>query len=188
MDKYMTFKRIIAFLAALGLWVISIKFSYNGFKFDSTTILWFGFVLAAVVTVVELVFNTKIGKLNPTLLVSGIVGYIYGIYTNVIGFYILQHGSLEGFWLGTNWVIPIFAGLIAEVLPEALLAWALRAGQEGDLLGNIFEMIFGKKTPKSSLGSSSPSYQRNYDYEEEDNFESNVTNRFKEKLEKSKRN
>ena len=142
-EKYLGFKRFLALVGAIGLWGMSIYFSYNGFKFNSTTILWFGVVLALVVTVVELAFNTRVGKLNPTLLLSGILCYAYGIYTNIIGFFILQHGTADGFWSGNAWFIPVFAGLIAEILPEALFAWALIAGGEGDLLGNILEMISG---------------------------------------------
>ena len=142
-DKYLGLKRLLAFLAAMGLWGVSLYFSYKGFEFESTTILWFGIVLALVVTVVELVFNTQIQKLNPTLLVTGIICYAYGIYTNITGFYILQHGSLEGFFSGANWLIPIFGGLISEVLPEALFAWSVGAFNDGDLVGNVLKIASG---------------------------------------------
>ena len=145
-DRYIGFKRMAAFVAAVGLWAVSMYFSYKGFEFDSSEILWFGIVLALVVTVVELVFNTKIGKLNPTLLGAGIVCYAYGIYTNISGFYALQHGVPEEFWAGNNWFIPVFSGLIAEILPEALFAWALGAAANGDLIGNIAEMFSGEQS------------------------------------------
>lgn len=146
-DKYLGLKRLISFLAAVGLWGVSIYFSYVGFKFESTVILWFGIVLALVVTVVELVFNTKITQLNPTLLVGGILCYVYGVYTNVTGFYVLQHPDLSDFFTGSNWVIPAFGGIVCEVLPEALFAWAVGAGAGGDLLGNIMD-IFGGTSSK----------------------------------------
>lgn len=144
-DKYIGFKRMAAFVAAIGLWAVSMYFSYKGFEFDSSEVLWFGVVLALVVTVVELVFNTKIGKLNPTLLGAGILCYAYGVYTNVTGFYSLQHGIPSEFWIGSNWFIPVFSGVITEVLPEALFAWAMKAASEGDLVGNIAEMFSGEQ-------------------------------------------
>lgn len=147
-DKYLGFKRFLAFLVAIGLWAVSMYFSYEGFAFDQTKVLWFGAVLSLTVTAVELVFNTRIAKLNPTLLVVGVACYIYGTVTNITGFYVLQNGSLDLFWSGTNWFIPVFAGLIAEVLPEAMFAWAMRAAGEGDLLGNVLEMF--NQTPAKS--------------------------------------
>lgn len=151
-DKYVGFKRMVAFAAAIGLWGLSMFFSYKGFEFESTEVLWFGIVLAGVVTVVELVFNTKIRSLNPTLLVAGILCYIYGAYTNVTGFYILQHGNLEGFFSGTRWLIPVFAGLLSEVLPEALLAWAIGAAGDGDLVGNVAELFGEQNKPSMKRG------------------------------------
>jgi hypothetical protein len=150
-DRYMDFKRLLAFLAAVGLWGVSMYFSYSGFKFESTEILWFGVVLALTVTVVELVFNTKIKDLNPTLIIIGIVCYLYGTYTNITGFYILQHGNLDNFFTKSSWVIPVFAGLVCEVLPEALLAWSWGVFDKGDLVGNIGE-IFGTthSSPKNA--------------------------------------
>ena len=146
--NYLGFKKLLAFCAAVGLWVVSINFSYNGFKFDNSKILWFGVVLALVVTVVELVFNTKLNQLNPTLLAAGALCYAYGIYTNITGFYILQHGNLEAFFTGSNWLIPSFSGIIAEILPEALFAWGLGAYAEGDLVGNVVD-VFGSDKPKN---------------------------------------
>jgi hypothetical protein len=140
-DKYIGFKRMAAFGGALALWAASMFFSYSGFKFDQTEILWFGLVLAVTVTVVELIFNTRIAKLNPTLLAAGILCYVYGVYTNITGYYVLQHGTLEGFFTGSNWLIPIFTGLITEVLPEAMFAWAMGAAGEGNLIGNVAEMF-----------------------------------------------
>ena len=140
-DKYSGMKRLLAIVAAIGLWSVSMYFSYKGFEFESTSILWFGIVMALVVTVVELVFNTKISKLNPTLLGAGILCYLYGTYTNITGFYVLQHGELAGFFSGTNWLIPCFAGIVSEVLPEALFAWGIGAQDEGDLVGNLSELF-----------------------------------------------
>jgi len=155
-DKYLGLKRLLATTAAVGLWGVSMYFSYKGFEFESTEILWFGIVMALVVTVVELVFNTKISKLNPTLLGAGILCYMYGVYTNVTGFYVLQHGELIGFFTGTNWLIPVFAGVVSEVLPEALFAWGIGAFDDGDLIGNIAEMFSDKPVQRGKPFSSAP--------------------------------
>lgn len=142
-DKYVGLKRLLAFVASIGLWGVSMYFSYKGFEFESTTVLWFGVVMALVVTVVELVFNTRIKDLNPTLVVSGMICYVYGVYTNITGFYILQHGTLDNFFSGSGFLIPIVAGLLSEVLPEALFAWALGAHGDGDFVGNVMEAFQG---------------------------------------------
>lgn len=140
-NKYLGLKRLLALIAAGGLWGVSMYFSYKGFEFEATEVLWFGIVMALVVTVVELVFNTQINKLNPTLIGAGILCYLYGVYTNVTGFYLLQHGELVGFFSGTNWLIPTFAGLVSEILPEALFAWGIGAYADGDLVGNVSEIF-----------------------------------------------
>jgi len=157
-DKYLGLKRMAATVASIGLWLISMNFSYQGFKFESTTVLWFGVVMAIVITIVELVFNTNITKLNPTLLMAGIICYIYGVYTNITGFYVLQHGNLSAFLEGTNWIIPCFAGIVCEVLPEALFAWGIGAADDGDLVGNITEMFSDKKPPQNK--NNKPPYQK----------------------------
>ena len=150
-NKYLGLKRLLALLAAIGLWGVSMFFSYKGFEFEATEVLWFGVVMALVVTVVELVFNTQITSLNPTLIGAGILCYLYGVYTNVTGFYILQHGDLAGFFSGSNWLIPSFAGLVSEILPEALFAWGIGAFDDGDLVGNVAEILASdKSTPRKS--------------------------------------
>lgn len=192
-DKYLGLKRLLAILASVGLWGVSMYFSYKGFEFESTSILWFGQVLAVVVTVVELVFNTKIKDLNMTLLAAGIVCYLYGIYTNITGFYILQHGELVGFFTGTNWLIPSFAGLISEILPEALFAWGWGAGQDGDAVGNIVEVFSNNQSSSNDGGRP----ERGYDPRDYGNSRStpqygnpasasprNATNSFMESLER----
>lgn len=180
-DKYTGLKKLLAIVAAAGLWGVSMYFSYKGFEFESTNILWFGLVLALVVTVVELVFNTKIRQLNPTLLVAGVICYVYGIYTNITGFYFLQHGELVGFFTGTNWLIPSFAGVIAEVLPEALFAWGLGAGNNGDFIGNLGEMLDNKKQNERTQNTNNTSNNfrnsSNREYEESNLFsQSSPTN------------
>lgn len=172
-EKYTGLKKMLAILAAAGLWGVSMYFSYKGFEFESTQILWFGIVMALVITVVELVFNTKIRKLNPTLLTAGVICYIYGVYTNITGFYFLQHGTLDGFFTATNWLIPTFAGIISEVLPEALFAWGVGAGSSGDFIGNIGEML-DKKENTQNRNDRKENYFENYgngrSFSDKDNY------------------
>lgn len=182
-DKYIQLKRLIAFISAIGLWAVSMYFSYKGFEFESTEVLWFGVVMALVVTTVELVFNTKITKLNPTLLLTGILCYMYGVYTNVTGFYVLQHGTLEGFFTQTQWLIPSFAGLVSEILPEALFAWGIGAYNDGDLVGNIGEMFAtntGNSNNKHQQNNQKRSYQPAYQGNNKQSKASSLEEFFKE--------
>ena len=77
----------LAVLAALVCWALSMWFSYLGFAVGNTQLLWVGWVLAGVVTVVELVFNSQTGKLSLTLIAAGVICYAYGIWTNITGFW-----------------------------------------------------------------------------------------------------
>lgn len=81
----------LAVVGALVCWGLSMYFSKEGFSVGNTVMLWVGWVLAGIVTVVELVFNSPTQKLSLTLIVVGILCYVYGIWTNVTGFWELQH-------------------------------------------------------------------------------------------------
>lgn len=140
-------KRVLSFLTSIGLIGISIWFSKMGFGVESgNQYEWIGWFLGIVVMVVELVFNTSIQKLNPTLIGAGILSYCYGMYTNVIG---LQDV------LGVSVGFAIILGLFLEVLPEPLFAWAIGVTDGGDVIGNIGE-LFGKAPTRSSYSPSIP--------------------------------
>lgn len=131
-DGFLRIKKILAFFASIGLIGVSILFSQKGFGIESNdTYKWVGLFLASIVTIVQLVFNTSIRNLNPTLIGSGILAYGYGIYTNVTGLKEIFDG----------WGMAIIVGLIIEVLAEPLFAWSVDAHSGGDVIGNIGQML-----------------------------------------------
>jgi len=136
----------LAVLGALICWVLSVYFSYLGFKVDNEQMLWVGWVLAIVVTIVELVFNSPTKDLSLTLVIAGIMCYGYGIWTNVTGFWSLQHPGIPFELLSMKSIMPYFIGLILEVLPEPLIMWGLMASTGGDFIGNISGLWNGTMT------------------------------------------
>lgn len=127
----------LAVLTALVAWVVSIRFNYLGFKLENDNGLWLGWFFGIVITVVELVFNSKTQRLSLTLIVVGIICYCYGSITNVLGFWSFQKGMIPFPWFDTSALMSWFVGLILEILPEPLFMWGIGAELEGDLLGNI---------------------------------------------------
>ena len=127
----------LAILGAIVCWVLSVYFSYLGFSLDNTQMLWVGWVMALVVTIVELAFNTPVHRLPLTLVVIGVICYAYGIWTNITGFWSLQHPGVPFEFFTIQSVMPIIIGLVLEVLPEPLLMWGIMAEIDGDFLGNL---------------------------------------------------
>jgi len=142
-ENLIKLKRIAAFLTSLGLIGISIWFSQLGFGIQSQDkYLWVGWFLGIVVTVMELVFNTSVQKLNPTLVAVGVMAYIYGMWTNVSGL-----GDIL-----PNVPFAIIVGLFVEVVPEPLFAWSIGVHDGGDVLGNIGDLFgFGNSQPKQTI-------------------------------------
>jgi hypothetical protein len=134
----------LAILGAVICWALSVWFSYLGFRIDSDKIAFVGWILAFVVTIVELVFNSQTGKLSLTLIVTGILCYAYGIWTNITGFWSLQHPGVEFVIFNQHAIMPAFVGIIMEVLPEPLLMWGLMSNMDGDFLGNMIGLWNGK--------------------------------------------
>ena len=134
----------LAVMGALVCWGLSMYFSKEGFSVGNTVMLWVGWVLAGIVTVVELVFNSPTQKLSLTLIVVGILCYVYGIWTNVTGFWELQHPQVEFVIFSTQSLLSWFVGFIIEVLPEPLFMWGIAAAFDGDFLGNLAGLWNGK--------------------------------------------
>lgn len=150
------FKHNLALYSAIGAWAISIYFAYEGFKFENTSVLWVGWVLAILVTCGEFIFNTEIRKLTVTLLLIGLICYLYGIYSNVVGFWSVQNPTLPFPWFDKSAAMSWFVGSILEIYPEAAFAWGVRA-YTGDFFGNIVTLIstrgqsVGTKVNKQSV-------------------------------------
>jgi len=127
----------LAILGAIVCWLLSMWFSYLGFRIDSNKIAFVGWILAGIVTIVELVWNSQTGKLSLTLIATGLLCYAYGIWTNITGFWELQHPGVEFVILSTRSLMPAFVGTIMEVLPEPLFMWGIMSTMDGDFLGNL---------------------------------------------------
>lgn len=139
-DKWMRLKKFMAVLVAIALWFASMRFSYEGFNLSLPEMAWLGWILAIAVTVIELVFNTDIQKLNMTLFFAGLIAYAYGIWTNVAGFFAVQGGTFESLKSEPlSLLFPFLVGIFLEVVPEPLFVWGIGASDKGDPLGNLFK-------------------------------------------------
>ena len=131
-DKLLRFKRILALIVSLGMAALSVNYSKNGFGIESNEqVLWIGWFLGITVNVIEMVFNTNVRNLNPTLIVAGVIAYAYGLWTNITGF----HGIMN------SWGFSVIVGVLVEVLPEPLFAWAIGVTSGGDVIGNLGELM-----------------------------------------------
>ena len=137
-------KHKLAVVGAIVCWGLSMYFSKEGFSVGNTVMLWVGWVLAGIVTVVELVFNSPTQKLSLTLIIVGVLCCLYGIWTNVTGFWELQHPQVEFVIFSTQSLLSWFVGFIMEVLPEPLFMWGIASAFDGDFLGNLAGLWSGK--------------------------------------------
>lgn len=129
-------KHRLAIVGALVAWGLSMWFSYQGFKLESSTLLWVGWILAFLVTIVELVFNSPTRDLSFTLIIIGILCYGYGVWTNITGFWSVQHPGMDFNIFTEKAVLSVFVGTILEILPEPLFMWGI--GSLGaDVLDNL---------------------------------------------------
>ena len=109
------------------------------------------YILAFGVTVIELVFNNDGKKHTLTLFAAGVGAYLYGVYTNIVGFWLAQGSPPLGddplVALG-RLLLPVGFGLFIEIVPEPLFLWGI--GKDGgDVLGHIFG---GMKRPRPPFG------------------------------------
>ena len=147
-DTYLVILRIMGVFVALALWVVSMTFSISGFNINLPEYAWVGFILGMSVTIIELIWNKQGANTNLTLMLVGILAYIYGVYTNVIG--IMAAQGLDG-GIMNNMGASLFAFVLAivlEITPEPLFVWGLTGLVDtGDFLTNMFGggMTFGFK-------------------------------------------
>lgn len=140
-DKYLRGKILLAKIMGVAVLVISMQFSQNGFGFKDQDIAYIGWVLAIAVTAVQFVFNSRVKNLNWTITILGVMSYVYSIWTNIVGFYDYQGKSVSFDTIFTlEAVLPIFASVFMDLMPESLLAWAFNASSEGDVVGNVLDV------------------------------------------------
>lgn len=139
-DKYLSVKKKFAKLMGFLVLFTSLKFSADGFGFRTEDSLYVGWILAFAVTCAQLIFNTQVRKLNWTIVVIGILSYVYSVWTNIMGFYVYRGETEIVFSLSMNSIISVFGGAFMDIFPEMALAWAFGAGNEGDLVGNLINL------------------------------------------------
>ena len=135
--RYEQLIHLLACAVAVLLWFISVQFSVDGFAFILPKYKWMGYLLALSVTVIELVFNEEGMKHSLTVVAIGILSYLYGIMTNIMGVWVAQGGqdpSLNPIAL----LFPVVLGFFLEVAPEPLFIWGLLGTGMRDLLGHLF--------------------------------------------------
>jgi hypothetical protein len=133
--------QVLAMFTGVGLFFISAYFSIQGFNFNQPDTIWLGVILALAITVFELVLSEKDAQHNLTLLVVGIIAYLYGIITNVYGIWLAQ-GQPDYASKPYMLIFPIILGLLLEISPEPLLLWGLGVSAR-DLFGSLIN-TFGK--------------------------------------------
>lgn len=135
------FLKKIAFLIGLGILFVSIYWSQDGWNFDvagdsgyTTEALAIGWFLAISVSVLQFVFSSNLRELNMSLIVIGLIAYVYSIYTNKWGITHFQGAQPNEVWA---WAL----GFLMDATAEPLIAWSLGVSRDGDFLGNIAKTI-----------------------------------------------
>lgn len=132
---------------AVLLWLISMRFSIGGFQIVSQEDWWVGLVLGATVTYLQILFNR--GAKNETIWWFGVLAYVYGVSTNLIGIMALRDNNFTMQWLSENPIefilqlsIVIAIAATVEILPEHLLINGMRDdGADGDFFGALRDGI-----------------------------------------------
>ena len=136
-QRYSLLIRVGAVSVAIIFWIISVVFSADGFNFIMPHYRWMGYLSATSVTVLELVFVEEGFEHSPTVAVVGLLAYVYGVITNVIGIWTAQ-GSPDASANPLVLVFPVILGLLVEIAPEPLVLWGLMGTSARDVLGRIF--------------------------------------------------
>ncbi len=135
--RYGQLIHLLAAGVAILLWYMSVQFSVDGFNFILPRYKWMGYLLALSVTVIELVFNEEGMNHSLTVVAIGLLSYLYGVVTNIVGIWVAQ-GSPD---LGNNPLLllfPVILGFFLEVAPEPLFLWGLLGTGMRDVLGHLF--------------------------------------------------
>lgn len=143
-DFYEIITRGGGIVIAILLWFVSMRFSVDGFQIASEENVWVGIVLGATVTYLQVMFNR--GAPNKTLYFAGLLAYIYGMATNLIGIMAIRSNSFDWTFISTEplsfvlqLVVVFTIAMSVEVLPEHLMIHSIRPdGNDGDFLDSLF--------------------------------------------------
>ena len=108
-----------------------------GFEFSLSSAAWIGWAIALIIIVLESVWQ-KFGN-NRTLFVIAVGCYAYGVITNVVGIVQAKGGYDQVNWL--DYAVALFFGVLFEVFPEPLLAWAISGDTSSDPLGALLDGV-----------------------------------------------
>ena len=135
------------------LWVAGYNFSRLGFTryLGIPESHWLGYLLGVVVTWLQGSLNEGTNN-HPTLYVSGILSYVYGIFTNIMGLMafqlvFFQAGIIstvlsEPFEASMRIILTVVLGVLFEVLPEHMITYGLFGeSYAGDLLRSVAKGI-----------------------------------------------
>lgn len=142
--KWNTLLRLAGLAAALGGMYISAQFSVRGFEFSVSGTAWVGWAIAIIIIVLESIWQ-KFGQ-NRTLFAIAIGCYGYGIITNIVGIVQAKGGYANVNWL--DYLVAIFFGVLFEVFPEPVLAWAISGDVGSDPLGKFVDGLVEEDHPK----------------------------------------
>ena len=138
-------------VGSLGMVWMSSYFSQDGFGVEIPTMAWMGWLFAAFIIVVEMIWNTEGFHHNPTINMAGMVAYTYGITTNVIGIMHIQGITLDAVWANPLKLgVPLVIGFFLEVVAEPILVWSLVGVSEDDLLSHMGKLMVGWVTPRKA--------------------------------------
>lgn len=129
--------RILVAFVAVFWWVVSINFSANGFSFSLPQYIWVGYGLGLSGTVLELMFNEKSTGNSLVLRALGILAYIFGVSTNLLGVWLAQ-GQPNYLFNPMPGIVNMSLSLIIEVGPEPMLLWALGI-ENRDFIRSLFK-------------------------------------------------
>ena len=152
-DLYDTVIKAAGVCLAIALWYISMRFSVDGFEIATEEDAWIGWTLGALVTYLQVLFNR--GSKNETMYWAGIIAYVYGLATNLMGIMAVRGEAFTLSMFGDNFfgallqITVVFAIAAAvEILPEHLFINALRPdGQDGDFITSLKKGLDGIRTP-----------------------------------------
>lgn len=152
-------KRVSIFGGVFAL-LVSIFWSQDGFNFDiagdsgyGSLALFVGYGLAVLVSIMQFVFSTSLNKLNPSLIIFGVLAYAYSIYTNFLGITHFQGNSTNAFGA---WIFAIFV----DGAPELLIAWGMDESLTGDFLGNLWKAVAGESKSSPQPVRPYPTYNK----------------------------